>query len=162
MRMVIFAVLGVLLLGGAGAGTYFFFMKPAQAAVGETEEHTEAKEAHGKKGEDGHEVKMEYVELDPLILPIVDKTGVTQTISLIVMIEVNDAAAAQKVEELAPRLTDAYIQGMYGALNKHEALQGGVIQVGMLKDRLNEITLKVMGEGVANGVLLQVVQQRPM
>jgi flagellar basal body-associated protein FliL len=160
MRIVIFAVLGVLLLGGAGAGTYFFFMKPAQAAVGETEEHTEAKEAHGK--DDGHGAKMEYVELDPLILPIVDKTGVTQTISLIVMIEVNDSAAAQKVEELAPRLTDAYIQGMYGALNKHEALQGGVVQVGMLKDRLNEITQKVMGDGVANGVLLQVVQQRPM
>ena len=51
---------------------------------------------------------------------------------------------------------------MYGMLNKHAALQGGVIQVGMIKDRLTSISHRVMGEDMVNDVLLQVVQQRPL
>ena len=161
MRIIIIAVAGILLLGGAGAGAWFFFMKPAEASVGDTAEHKEAKKDDHKKAEGGHGAPAaQYVELDPLILPIVDKTGVTQTLSLVVMIEVGTPEAAAKVEELAPRLNDAYIQGMYGTLNKHEALQGGVVQVGMLKEKLNGISHKVLGEGVVNDVLLQVVQQR--
>lgn len=159
MRIALFAILGLLFLGGAGAGTYFFFMKPAEAAIGETEEHKETKEAKKKKG---HEVQVQYVELAPLILPIIGSRGVSQTISLIVMIEVTDPEAAAKVTELAPRLTDAYIQDMYGALSRKDTLQDGVVQVGMLKDRLNGVTQKVMGEGIVNDVLLQVVQQRPL
>ena len=161
MRMAIFALLGLLVLGGAAAGGYFFFMKPAQASVGETEEHADAGKDSGDHGE-GFGKKLQYVELDPLILPIVDKTGVTQTVSLIVMIEVDSQSAAQKVQELAPRLTDAYIQNMYGMLHKHEALPDGVVQVGMVKQRLNEVSREVLGADNFKDVLLQVVQQRRM
>lgn len=160
MKMAVIAVLGLLFLGGAGAGTYFFFMKPAQAAIGDTEEHKAA--AEEKKADQKGGGKISYVEMAPLILPIIDKRGVVQTISLIVMVEAKDAAAAQKITDFAPRLTDAYIQDMYGALNKAETVQNGVVQVGPLKERLNAVTKKVMGEGVAQDVLLQVVQQRPI
>ena len=61
-----------------------------------------------------------------------------------------------------PRLKDAYIQELYGVLNRHVALQGGVIKVDMIKKHLHDISHKVMGDGVVNGVLLQVVQQRPV
>lgn len=159
MKMVILAVAGVLILGGAGAGAYFFFMKPAQASVGETEEHKEAKADHGKK-DDGHGAAISYVELDALILPIVDQKGVSQTVSMVVTIEVASPEAAAKVTELGPRLKDAYIQEMYGALNKHEALVDGVVQVSPIKERLTSISHKVMGEGVVQDVLLQAVQQR--
>ena len=161
MKMVILAAAGVLILGGAGAGAYFFFMKPAQAAVGETAEHTEAKEAKGK--DDGHgATAISYVELESLILPIVDQKGVSQTVSMVVTIEVASPEAAAKVTEMSPRLKDAYIQEMYGVLNKHEALVGGVVQVNQIKERLTSISHKVMGEGVVNDVLLQAVQQRRM
>ncbi len=160
MKMVILAIAGVLVLGGAGAGGYFFFMKPAQASVGETEEHKETKEA--KKG-DGHgDAKIAYVELEALILPIIDQKGVTQTVSMVVTIEVADPAAVAKVTEMGPRLKDAYIQEMYGALNKNDALVGGVVQVGPIKERLTAISHKVMGDGVVQDVLLQAVQQRNM
>jgi flagellar FliL protein len=161
MRIILIAIVGLLVLGGAGAGAYFYFKHPAEAAVGDTEEHQAAKEAKAEKGEHG-EAKFQYVELDPLILPIVDARGVSQTVSMIVVLQVPDADAAAEVNQMAPRLKDAYIQDMYGVLNKHAALQGGVVQVGMIKSRLNEISQRVMGEGVVDDVLLQVVQQRPM
>ncbi len=105
---------------------------------------------------------VEFVQLAPLTLPIVDSTGVTQTVNLVVALEVPDAAAAAKVEKYKPRLTDAYIQELYGVLNEHAALKGGVIQIGFIKEKLKKISDKVLGEGIVDNVLLQVVQQQSL
>ena len=161
MRMMIMAVVALLVLGGGGAGVYFYFMKPAAAAATESSEVAKNHEDH-KKAKKGHGGVVEFVELDPLILPIIDTEGVTQTVSLVIAIEVASPEAKKEVETLAPRLKDAFIQDMYGVLNQHAALKGGVIQVSTIKSRLNKITTDVMGEDVVNDVLLQVVQQRPI
>ena len=154
MRSLFFVLAALIALGGGGAGAYFYFMKPAEASATEKVDHKKA-----KKAEKEH---FEFVELDPLILPIVDSTGVSQTVSLVITLEVPDANAKNKIIAITPRLKDAFIQDMYGVLNKHAALKGGVIQIGMLKSRLNEVSTKVAGEGTVNDVLLQVVQQRPI
>lgn len=104
----------------------------------------------------------EYVKLDPLMLPIIDEDGVQQVVNMVVAIEVEGIYNADKVKAMRPKLTDAYIQEMYGALNKHAAYKGGVIQVVMIKKKLNEITHDVMGDDFDAEVLLQVVQQRPI
>jgi flagellar FliL protein len=154
----VLALLAVLILGGGGAATYFYFKQPAEAAIGESEEHQDAKEAHGGKDAKHHE----FVELDPLVLPIVDKNGVSQVVNIVVVIEVDDSKDKDHVLKLQPRLKDAYIQELYGVLNRHDTLKDGVVQVGTIKERLNQISHRVMGEGVVEDVLLQVVQQRPM
>ena len=158
MKTIIFALVAILILGGGAAGAYFYFQKPAEASVGEAEkEPVKEADAHG----DGHSMG-EFVQLDPLILPVIDETGVTQVVSIVVVLEVPDASAANDVKKYSPRLKDAYIQAMYGVLNKNAGLHNGVIQVGMLKERMHSISRKVMGEGKINDVLLQVVQQRPL
>jgi flagellar FliL protein len=167
MKMIIIAVGAILVLGGGGAGAYFYFSQTAEAAAGaEAGEHAEAKaeDAHasGDAGGHGEESHVEFVELDPLVLPIVDDSGVSQVVSVVVALEVADAAMAAEVEKMSPRLKDAFIQDMYGVLNRHAALKGGVIQVSLLKERLNKISTKVMGENKVKDVLLQVVQQRPI
>ena len=144
------------MLGGGATGAYFYFMKPAEASL------TEDLDDHKKAEKDDHSAYYEFVELDPLILPIVDANGVSQTVSLVIVLEVPDAHAKTKIEAMTPRLKDAFIQDMYGVLNKHAALKGGVLQVGMLKKRLNRISKKVAGDDMINEVLLQVVQQRPI
>ncbi len=154
MKMVVMAGLAVLLLGGGAAGAYFFLNKPAEAALSEA----------------GHEQPVAaavpvaapavFVELDPLILPIVDQNGVSQTVSLVVSVEVADEAAATRVKNLQPRLKDAFIQDMYGVLSRKNVMAGGVLEVGKLKARLNTVSDKVMGEETIKEVLLQVVQQR--
>ncbi|MCB9991325.1 MAG: flagellar basal body-associated FliL family protein [Rhodospirillales bacterium] len=162
MRLIVLALLAIVIFAGGGAGAYFYFKQPAEASIGDTDDHKAAKEAKHEKG-DGHGGGgHEFVELDPLILPIVDSNGVSQIVSLVVVIEVDGGKNREKVQKLQPRLKDAYIQELYGVLNRHAALKGGVIQVGMIKAKLAEISDRVMGDDVVEDVLLQVVQQRPI
>ncbi|MCB1532471.1 MAG: flagellar basal body-associated FliL family protein [Alphaproteobacteria bacterium] len=162
MRMLIIALVAVLVLGGGAAGAYFYFTQEAEASSGADEHEQKLQEAkHDEGGHGGG--SFEFVELGPLVLPIVDNNGVSQTISMVVALEVADSAAASKVEKYEPKLKDAFIQDMYGVLNRHAALKGGVIQVGEIKQRLNKISDRVMGdEDTVQDVLLQVVQQRPI
>ena len=141
---------------GVGLGTYFYFgTQKAEASLDEG-----AKEVHAKKSKKAKSKEVEFVEMDPLILPIVDKYGVSQVVSVVVALEVGTKADAEIVEKYSPKLKDAYIQDMYGSLNKKAALEGGVVQVEAIKSRLNTVTQEVLGQNVVNDVLLQVVQQR--
>ena len=140
----------VLLLGGGAFG--FHYVKSANAGA-KSDEDKVAEKKNAKPGE--------FVELQPLILPIIGNSGITQTISLVVAIEVGNTADAKKVEKLAPKLQDAYIQDMYGVLNKQASLNSGVIQVKNLKYRLNKVSKDIAGD-IVDDVLLQVVNQRPL
>ena len=165
MKLILMAVMALVLLGGGGAGAYFYFSgSTAEAALTEDEilekEKRERDEALAMKKE--NYAAFQFVELDPLILPIVDRNGVSQVVSMVVTLEVYDDKSAKKVEHMIPKLKDAYIQDLYGALNKHASLKGGVIQVSDIKKRLHKISHKVVGEEYVNAVLLQVVQQRPI
>lgn len=163
MKMVIIAIVAVLVLGGGGAGAYFYLNKPAEASAGP--EDPEAKKEHEAKveGAEGAQAALEeFVPLDVLVLPVIDETGVTQTITLLVSIEVPDKVAAEEVKRLSPRLKDAFIQDMYGALNRKNSMQNGVLQVSALKERLNRVSVRVLGKDKVNDVLLQIVQQRKL
>lgn len=157
MKKVVLMVAALALLGGSAAAAYIFFVQPAQASEGDKK--PEAKEE--AKGEGG-EATVSFVEMSPLVLPVVDKNGVSQVISIVVSLEVKDDVVAKEVERFTPRLKDAYIQDMYGVLTRQAAMDGGVVQVGYIKDRLNKVTAKVLGQDKVRGVLLQVVQQRPV
>lgn len=161
MRLIIMAVVLLALLGGGGAGAYFYFFQPAEAAI--SDEAKKADTEHKKEAKEGeHGAEAMFVELDPLILPIVDNEGVQQIVSIVIALEVAGQEGADKVKAIKPRLKDAYIQDLYGVLNKNEALKGGVVQVGTIKERLNKATQRVMGDETVHDVLLQVVQQRPI
>lgn len=160
MKKLLFLLVLLLMLGGGGAGAYFYFNHQANASVGDTEEHQAAAEAdsHGEAVTGHHE----YVELDPLILPIIDGNGVSQVVSLVVTVEVGSAHDEETVKHYEPRLKDAYIQELYGVLNKRDTLKHGVVQVSMIKKRLQRVSNKVMGDDMISDVLIQVVQQREM
>lgn len=165
MKFVMMLFLALVLAGGGAAGGYFYFQNSAVASAGPMSEldHAakmkyEAKAAHAKE----EQKDLKFVRLEPLILPIIDDSGVSQVVTLVVALEVNGAEAEKKAEMYAPRLKDAFIQDMYGVLNRKASLNGGVIKVDRLKARLNRVTTKVLGENQVNEVLLQVVQQKPI
>ncbi len=160
MKIVLIAGLAVLLLGGGAAGAYFFLNKPAEAAGAELSEHDKAAEEAAKAAAAEPVIPAVFVQLSPLVLPIVDENGVSQTVSLVISVEVADEAMAAKVKNLQPRLQDAFIQDMYGVLSRKAVMKGGVIEVAKIKARLNTISDKVMGDDTIKEVLLQVVQQR--
>ncbi len=105
---------------------------------------------------------VEYVKMDPLVLPIIDNDGVYQILNLVVVIEVDSISAADKVKEKKIRLNDAYIQNMYGMLNEYDAIRHGIVRVDVIKERLGAITDDVMEGEVDTEILLQVVEQRPI
>ena len=160
MKVAVIAIIALLMLGGAGAGGYFYFKQPAEAASGASGEHAEGAKDKHQKGD--HGPASIFVQLDPVILPIIGKDGVTQTVSLVIAIETGDEAGKAEILRLAPRLKDAFIQDMYGMLNQEVMVRGGVIQVTALKSRLQQISYRVLGKEQTKDVLLQVVQQRPL
>lgn len=103
---------------------------------------------------------IQFVELNPLILPVISKRGVTQMVSLVVSVEVDSEEKAEQVRKFQPRLTDAFLSDLYGTFSRHAATNGGQIPIPYLKKRLNALSGKVLGDHVVNDVLLQVMQKR--
>lgn len=156
MKIVLVIFAAVLLAGSGAVGGYLYFSKVAEASPGEMAVHE--KVAKEKPPEADNAV--EFVQLEPMILPIIDDYGVTQTVSLVVTLEAPDKESAELVRKMAPRLKDAFIQDLYGVLSRKASMKGGVIEVAKLKERLKRMSHKVMGQEVVNDVLLQVVNQR--
>jgi hypothetical protein len=107
--------------------------------------------------------EFDYIKLDPITLPVITTKGLTQQVSLVVQLEV----AWGKKDEIAPyepRLTDAYLQDLYGALGAgHGLMKDNVVDIAGVRDRLTVVTDKVLGpDHKVHAVLLQALQQRPM
>ena len=163
MKYITILLLAIVLVGAGGTGGYFFFQKHAIASLGsEKASAVKEKRARDKAARlsEKEAQNLRFVEMEPIILPIIDADGVSQVVTLIVSLEVISEANAKYVEKLKPRLKDAYIQDMYGVLNRKASMDGGVIKVDQLKQRLNRVSNKVLGSKKVNGVLLQVVNQR--
>lgn len=112
----------------------------------------------GKKKTEGPVIT--YVELDPLLLPIIDDTGITQQVSLIVKLEVENAEKAAELDAIMPKIVDAFVADLYGTLsNQNAMLANGILRLDKIKTRLKTTADKVAGDAMISDVLLQVVQQ---
>lgn len=101
----------------------------------------------------------EYLDMKPLVLPIITEKGLTQQVSLVISLEV-PYGTKDKVKAMEPKLADAYISDLYGALGTgHGLMKNNVIDIPAIKSRLSKNTIKVLGPDKVNDVLLQVVQQ---
>ncbi len=165
MKYVFILLVAVILIGVGGVSGYFFFKQSAEASYGGASEEAIAKKLAAKKAAMSAEERaknLRFVKLDPIILPIIDESGVTQVVTLVVSLEVDGDENAEYAENLTPRLKDAFIQDMYGVLSRKASMEGGMVKVDQLKMRLNRLSSKVLGEDKVNDVLLQVVNQRPI
>lgn len=165
MKILPILITAVLFLGAGGAGGYFYFQQSAEASFGPEDRQALAdkkQRALDKRSAEEKAANLRFVELNPIVLPIIDDSGVTQVVTLVVSLEVDGDKNAKFAENLSPRLKDAFIQDMYGVLNRKASMDGGMIKVDELKERLNRLSHKVLGENKINDVLLQVVNQRPI
>ena len=122
-----------------------------------------ASEKAEKIDPDAPHPEFEYLQLNPMILPVITAKGLTQQVSLIVSLEI-DYGQKEKFSSYEPRLIDAYIQDLYGALGTgHALMHGNLVDVRQIKLRLTSVTERVLGSGLkVHDVLLQVIQQRRM
>lgn len=152
MKKIILLVLALLVLIGAGVGGYVMFGLKA----GHGEEHAEEPK---KKERVGPPV---YVQVGPMIVPVLGAKTVEQNIMVTVSLEVDDEPTRDKVRNENPRLVDAYVQALYGGIDKGQVIDGQVLNIPALKTKLQEATDKVLGPGIVHDVLIQSVSQRPV
>lgn len=151
MRLAFIIFMGLFILVGAGAGYFMFIDKSYAASSVAKNLDKDAKAA---------EKEILYVQLDPLIFPIISHNGISQTVSIIVKLEVDDETAMSNVSSSKPRLTDAFISDMYGSLSRQASLHGGTVKASTLKRRLERVSKKLMGEGVISDVVLKIVHNK--
>lgn len=119
-----------------------------------------AEASSGAEKEVGNSI--EYYQVPPVIVPVVTEKGVTQQVSLSISLEV-PPGKRDKVSAYGPRLVDAYISDLFGALGSGQVLmRGNMVDVTALKTRLTSVTERVLGTEKENmkALLLQAVQQR--
>lgn len=162
MKKIILIVVALLLLGGGGFAAFTFLGgKSAEASVDPKHQAKDKEQAEKAESKEAVDAKVAFVKMDPLTLPVVGANGIVQIVNISVTLEVEDAEKAKDIEKFAPRLKDAYIQDMYGALSSKTAMgENGVVNVDVVKKRLHKVTAKVLGNDSVRDVLLQAIQQR--
>ncbi len=115
--------------------------------------------AQAKDAKKEGESTIQFIELSPLILPVINSRGVTQMVSLVVALEVDSQEKADKVTHYSPRLTDAYLSDLYGSLS-NKSVESGMIPIDFVKKRLNSASAKILGDEIVSDVLVQVLQSR--
>lgn len=104
----------------------------------------------------------EYIEMRPLVLPVITERGLMQQVSLVISLEV-PYGGTEPVKALMPKLADAYISDLYGALGVGQGLmKDGAVNMPAIHKRLTKNTIRVMGPDKVHSVLLQAVQQTPV
>lgn len=99
------------------------------------------------------------IKLEPIILPIIDNNGVSQTISLVVTLEAVDMDSAREAREISPRLTSEYWHDIYDVLNKKASLHGGEIEVDYMKKRIYNVTSKIMGRDIIDDIIVEILEE---
>jgi hypothetical protein len=102
-----------------------------------------------------------YVYLKPITLPVLLKGAISQFISVSIILEFDDPAAADKAHAIQPRLLDVYLQDLYGALDATKVIHNGVLDPSAIKVALEASNAKVLGD-IPCRVLLQNLGQRSL
>jgi len=103
-----------------------------------------------------------YVDLAPLVLPVIDGDRVQQVLQFTITVQVADEKAADHIRSIKPLLTDAYIQDLYGALERRRVLDGKVLDIERLKEELRRVSTNVLGDKGFEEILIQRISQRMM
>lgn len=145
-KIIVIGVAALLLLGGGGFGVWKFVLEKPPEPVAELPVAPP---------------EPVYVDFNPIQLPIIaDDNRVDQLINIVVVLQVADRAAGDQVIALAPRLNDAYIEALYGSLYANTVIHDGIMDIAYLKQRIVDISNRVVGEGMVVDALVQMVNQR--
>jgi hypothetical protein len=116
---------------------------------------------HGEKKPAKGEVEgPAFVKMAPIVLPIFNKENkVTRQAGLVLALELEPGKTAGDLEPNERKLRDAFITDLY-ALFEQTANAEHVIDVALVKDRLQQTSDRVLGPGFVHAVLIQQAFER--
>lgn len=150
MKAIILLLFGLALLGGAAFGGWTLYNK---FMIPPTPEELAKREAEKPPP------PIAYVRISPIVVPMIGKDKVEQFVTIVATIEV-DAAKQPQAAANVPRLVDAFIATVYAGVDDKSLMNGPLINIPAVKEKLTAAAARVLGPGVVQGVLVQVVTQR--
>ncbi|MBV8537728.1 MAG: hypothetical protein JO128_19190 [Alphaproteobacteria bacterium] len=91
------------------------------------------------------------VRLDPLVVSIQRNGVVEKHIGFVIVLDVADSAAQVKVQDMMPKLNDAFVMDINALANLPNAADAG-IDPEALKRRLNASCVRVLGPDVVKNI----------
>lgn len=150
MKAIILLLFGLLLLGGAAFGGWTLYNK---YMVPPTAEELAKREAEKPPP------PVAYIRMNPIVVPVIGKDKVEQFVTLVTTVEV-DAAKLPQAQGHQTQLVDAFITTLYAGVDDKSVMNGPLINIPVVKEKLGAAAAKILGPGVVQGVLIQVVTQR--
>ena len=149
-KMIIIAGAAVVLLGGGAGGLFATGM--LDPLLGKEEAgHDEEAAAKAKEVEEAHEAI--YVELAPMMAPVIVGSRVKQQVMLTMSLQVSDIAAKNDLTRIMPKLRDAMLSELYDKpLIRNDS--DGTLNIRDIKMRLLQVTHGLLKEKQVQDVLI--------
>jgi hypothetical protein len=128
----------------------------AFVSSGVAAEHGEKKPGKGEPVIEGPA----FIKMAPIVLPIFNKENkVTRQAGLVLALELEPGKTAADLEPNERQLRDAFITDLYTLYDQTVSAEH-VIDVAMVKQRLQETSDRVLGPGFVHAVLIQQAFER--
>lgn len=145
-KLIIIVVL-LLLLGGGGAGAWMFLLKDAD-------------EMDLQKVASSLSTRVpEYIELDPLVVPVIKDGRVAQHLTMSVIVEIDSESEKDLIYAARRQLLDGFLTELH-ALFSHRVVQNNPNPIPLLRKRLLAISHEILGDEVVDQILVTVVGRK--
>ena len=150
MKRLLILLLLVLCVGGGGAGAWWFYLR----------EPPEAETAEAKARDTGENAaRKRFVELDPMVFPIIREGQVILHLTLAVAFELDRARPVDEITRTLPPLRDAVFSELHSVFALRYVQERGY-DLPFVKDRARQAGERVLGAGEIKTILLQHVNER--
>ena len=142
-KLILFALIGLLVLGGAGGGAFVFLSGNDTEVAVEDEPPVIEKPP-----------ELAYIDLEPIFIQVKTDNGVLQNLVVELALEVElGNADATRVEYEMPRLYEAYLRSLTD--RPLPGADSGDIEPTYIKNRIRAENLRLLGPGVVYDVVLK-------
>lgn len=142
-KLILFGLIGLLVLGGAGGGAFVFLIGGEGELVAEDEPPVIEKPP-----------ELTYIDLEPIFIQVETGNGVLQNVvvELALEVELGNADAARVKAEM-PRLYEAYLRTLTD--RPLPGADSGDVEPTHIKNRIRAENLRLLGPGVVYDVVLK-------
>ena len=151
MKKLAIILIVLIVLGGAGGAGYWFFLREPP-----DEESAEAAEEKHSLVE-----TTRFIELDPIILPVIREGQVTLHVTTTISIELAKPIDTAQAHMSRIRLTDTVLSELHGIYGLRYVQERGY-DLPIVRDRLRLASERVLGVGTVKSVVLLSVNKRAL
>lgn len=141
-KLVLFALIGLLILGSAAGGSFIFFARDTSVQVEDEPPVIDAPR------------ELTYLDLEPIFIQVETSRGIFQNVVVALALEVEKGSKdADRVRSDMPRLYEAYLRTL-----TDRPLPGaadGNVELTAIMNRINAVNLGLLGPGVVYDVVLR-------